>query len=118
LTRKLAVIRSERAWDLAAGTAITDRFAEDVRRLAREACMQTPSPIATPRPYSPATLAERWACSSAKVRRMCRAGELAGFGLGRGIRIPAAEAERFEHAEREATSPGSEDASPSPDEKS
>lgn len=48
------------------------------------------------RPYSPETLAERWGCSSEKIRRMYHDGELAGFRLGKLIRIPAAEVERFE----------------------
>lgn len=48
------------------------------------------------RPYSPETLAQRWGCSSEKVRQMCRAGELAAFRLGKLIRIPASEVERVE----------------------
>jgi excisionase family DNA binding protein len=48
------------------------------------------------RPYSPQTLAQRWGCSAEKIRRMYRNGELAGFELGKLIRIPAAEVERFE----------------------
>lgn len=48
------------------------------------------------RPFSPETLAKRWACSAEKVRLMCHAGELASFRLGKLIRIPAAEVERFE----------------------
>jgi excisionase family DNA binding protein len=48
------------------------------------------------RPFSPETLAERWACSPEKVRRMYHDGELVGFRLGKLIRIPAAEVERFE----------------------
>jgi excisionase family DNA binding protein len=49
-----------------------------------------------PRPFSPETLADRWACSAEKVRRMYHGGELVGFRLGKLIRIPAAEVERFE----------------------
>jgi excisionase family DNA binding protein len=48
------------------------------------------------RPFSPETLADRWGCSAEKVRLMYRAGELAGFRLGKLIRIPAAEVERYE----------------------
>ena len=48
------------------------------------------------RPYSPRTLADRWGCSAEKVRLMYRAGELHGFTLGKLIRIPANEVERFE----------------------
>lgn len=54
-----------------------------------------------PRPYSPETLGERWGCSAEKIRMMFHAGELAGFRLGKLIRIPASEVERFE---REGTS--------------
>jgi excisionase family DNA binding protein len=50
----------------------------------------------TARPYSPQTLADRWGCSSEKVRQMCRNGELASFTLGKLIRIPAHEVERVE----------------------
>jgi hypothetical protein len=88
------------------------------RRLRLRRDLPSSANAGKPLPFSPGTLAERWACSSAKVRRMCRAGELAWFPVGCGIRIPAAEVERFERAEREAASAGSEDASPPPDEKS
>ena len=50
----------------------------------------------TAQPYSPETLAERWACSAEKVRLMYRSGDIAGFRLGKLIRIPAAEVERVE----------------------
>lgn len=48
------------------------------------------------RPFTPETLAERWGCSSEKVRQMFHSGDLAGFRLGKLIRIPAIEVERFE----------------------
>lgn len=48
------------------------------------------------KPYSPQTLADRWGCSAEKVRLMYRAGEIVGFQLGKLIRIPADEVERFE----------------------
>ncbi len=48
------------------------------------------------KPFSPETLADRWGCSAEKVRLMYRAGELPGFRLGKLIRIPAAEVERYE----------------------
>jgi excisionase family DNA binding protein len=48
------------------------------------------------KPYSPQTLADRWGCSAEKIRTMYRNGELAGFELGKLIRIPAAEVERYE----------------------
>lgn len=50
----------------------------------------------TSRPFSPETLAERWACSSQTVRLMIRRGELAAFRLGKLYRIPASEVERVE----------------------
>lgn len=48
------------------------------------------------RPFSPETLAQRWGCSSEKIRQMYHLGELHGFRLGRLIRIPANEVERVE----------------------
>jgi excisionase family DNA binding protein len=48
------------------------------------------------RPFSPETLANRWGCSSEKIRQMYHLGELHGFRLGRLIRIPANEVERVE----------------------
>lgn len=48
------------------------------------------------RPFSPETLASHWGCSAEKVRIMCKRGELASFRLGKLIRIPAAEVERYE----------------------
>src|SRR5262245_875472 len=56
------------------------------------------SKILGPRPYTPETLAERWGCSAEKIRLMFHNGELAGFRLGKLIRIPAIEVERFECA--------------------
>jgi excisionase family DNA binding protein len=49
------------------------------------------------RPYTPETLAERWECSPAIVRRMLKAGELRGFKLGDKLwRIPASVVDEFE----------------------
>lgn len=48
------------------------------------------------RPFSPETLAARWCCSAEKIRTMYRDGELSGFRLGKLIRIPASEVERYE----------------------
>lgn len=62
------------------------------------------------RPYSPETLADRWGCSAEKVRLMYRSGELAGFRLGKLIRIPANEVERYEC--QNTPSPGTEDDTP------
>ena len=50
----------------------------------------------SPIPFTPETLGERWACSAEKIRLMYHAGELSGFRLGKLIRIPAAEVERYE----------------------
>ena len=49
-----------------------------------------------PKPYTPETLAERWGCSAEKIRQMFHNGELTGFRLGKLIRIPAIEVERYE----------------------
>lgn len=65
----------------------------------------------TAKPYSPESLAERWCCSAEKVRIMYRNGELAGFRLGKLIRIPAAEVERYEC--QNTPSPSTEENSPS-----
>ena len=50
------------------------------------------------KPYTPESLAERWSCSAEQVRKMIHRGELCGFRLGKLIRIPAIEVERFECA--------------------
>lgn len=49
-----------------------------------------------PKPFSPETLADRWGCSAEKIRRMYHDGQIAGFRLGKLIRIPAIEVERVE----------------------
>jgi excisionase family DNA binding protein len=51
---------------------------------------------AAERPYTTATLAERWGCSDQHVRDMIARGELACFRLGKLIRIAAAEVARIE----------------------
>ena len=48
------------------------------------------------RPFTTETLAEYWGCSPEKVRIMYNTGELKGFRLGKLIRIPAQEVERYE----------------------
>lgn len=50
------------------------------------------------RPFTPESLGARWECSAEKIRQMFHSGELAGFRLGKLIRIPAIEVERFECA--------------------
>lgn len=67
------------------------------------------------RPYSPETLAVRWSCSSEKVRRMYHDGELSGFRLGKLIRIPANEVERYECQNTDLSGTEDSGASPSPD---
>lgn len=64
-------------------------------------------------PYDPKRLAERWGCSSEKIRTMYRNGELAGFQLGKLIRIPAAEVERYECQNTPSPCTGESGASPS-----
>lgn len=56
------------------------------------------------KPFSPETLGERWGCSGQKIRQMFHEGELAGFRLGKLIRIPAIEVERYECAQMQAAS--------------
>ena len=68
------------------------------------------------KPYSPETLAQRWGCSAEKVRLMCRDGEIASFRLGKLIRIPAAEVERYE-CQATTPSPSTEINGQSPSEK-
>lgn len=50
----------------------------------------------TPRPYSVASLAERWTCSQGLIRSMIRRGEIRVLRFGNLIRIPASEVERLE----------------------
>lgn len=64
------------------------------------------------KPYSPQTLAERWACSPEKIRQMCRSGDLASFTLGKLIRIPAVEVERIECQNTASSSTEGSGASP------
>ena len=55
-----------------------------------------PAETAFSKPFTPESLAERWSCSAEKVRQMVRRGELMAIRLGKLIRIPAIEVERFE----------------------
>ena len=49
------------------------------------------------RPYTPATLAERWECSPEHVRRLLNTGQLEGFRLGDKLwRIRVEDVEEFE----------------------
>lgn len=66
----------------------------------------------TGKPHSPETLADRWGCSAEKVRRMYHEGLLPGFRLGKLIRIPAAEVDRFECQNTDSLSTAETTASP------
>lgn len=44
--------------------------------------------MAAERPYTPERLAERWECSAATIRNLCRDGKLAHFKVGKEYRIP------------------------------
>ena len=68
----------------------------------------------TPKPFSPQTLAERWDCSSETVRTMCHSGAIGWFPVGKLIRIPAAEVERFECQTTDSSSTEDVSASPTP----
>lgn len=46
--------------------------------------------------YTPATLAERWACSERKIRLMIERGELPAFRLGKLLRISKEAVESIE----------------------
>lgn len=70
--------------------------------------------MSAPKPYSPEALADRWGCSAEKVRLMYHAGDLTGFRLGKLIRIPATEVERYEC--QNTPSPGIETSGRSPSE--
>lgn len=65
------------------------------------------------KPFSPESLADRWGCSAEKVRLMYHGGELAGFRLGKLIRIPATEVDRYE-CQTSTASLSTEESSPSP----
>ncbi len=52
------------------------------------------------RPFTPATLAERWECSQEHIMAMCRKGILRAFRIGPKLwRIPANEVARWETGE-------------------
>src|SRR3954471_3565809 len=87
-----------------------DRVSPFPAAFAGEALPRAPAPVRQAAteyrrsPYTPETLGERWGCSAEKVRQMFRGGELPGFRLGKLIRIPAIEVERYECAQIEAAS--------------
>lgn len=66
------------------------------------------------RPYTPATLAERWECSETTVRALIKSGRLRAFKLaGKLYRIRPEEVERFEcQTNQNLPCSGSEEASP------
>ena len=68
-------------------------------------CRRVPPKVDERRPpFTPESLGERWGCSGQKIRNMFHSGELAGFRLGKLIRIPAIEVERYECASTPITS--------------
>lgn len=61
----------------------------------------------TDRPYSVATLAERWECSRRHIMDMINAGDLRHFRLGaKLLRIPAGEVQRWENENGETIESG------------
>lgn len=60
-------------------------------------------------PYTPATLAQRWACSDETIRQMIARGELRAFRVGKMWRIPAKIVEDMEcqNIESEGSTGGS-----------
>lgn len=52
----------------------------------------------TGRPFSVATLAERWGCSKRHISNMVRRGELTAFRIGKQMRFRPGEVERVECA--------------------
>src|SRR5688572_22905334 len=66
------------------------------------------------KPFNPETLADRWSCSSEKIRQMVKRGELRGFRLGKLYRIPASEVERVECQNTDSSSTEDNSASPTP----
>jgi excisionase family DNA binding protein len=56
-----------------------------------------------PPPYTPATLANRWDCSTTLVYDLLASGNLSSFRLGRLWRIPAAAVEEYECRTQTAT---------------
>lgn len=51
------------------------------------------------RPFTPQTLAERWECTPQHIRDLIDEGKLKSFRLGRLIRIPAAQVQRYEECD-------------------
>ena len=69
--------------------------------------------MADARPYTPKTLADRWGCSAAHVRKLIRNGKLAAFKPGEKLlRIPAAAVEEYERCANQESS-GIESGGPS-----
>jgi len=67
------------------------------------------------RPYTPATLAERWECSETTVRALIKSGRLRAFKLaGKLYRIRPDEVERFECQNTDLSSTETNGASPTP----
>ncbi len=60
------------------------------------------------KPYSIATLADRWGCDPAVVRRMIRAGKIAVFRVGDLIRIRGEDVDTWERSAKITVSEGTE----------
>lgn len=66
------------------------------------------------RPYTPETLADRWACSTETIRQLVKSGRLPGFRVGRMFRIPAAAVEEYERDAGASPRPGGASHLPGP----
>lgn len=69
--------------------------------------------MTNPACYRVATLAERWDCSTGKVRALIRSGELPALRFGKLIRIPIAAVEAYE-AKALVPAKGQQDANATP----
>jgi excisionase family DNA binding protein len=61
--------------------------------------------MTTDRPLTPESLAERWQCTPAHVRNLCRRGDLPHFRIGKEYRIPLHVVEGIERCEPGPTAP-------------
>ncbi len=61
------------------------------------------------KPYSVATLANRWGCHASVIRRMIRAGKIAVFRVGDLIRIAHSEVESWEKSAKITVSEDTEE---------
>ena len=63
----------------------------------------------SPSCYSTRTLAERWLCTPQHIRDLVSAGNLGHFKIGRNIRIPTSEVEKWERITMELFVPDNVD---------